>query len=143
MAHTACSVPVTQTRDGSNFHKTTATFQHGAKTLPQRYFVSPEIFAQELEKIFATNWVLVGHQSQLAEPGDYFLAEVAGESLIVAKDQRSTFVVTAGRDFAKSKTDTPQRFSARITRGRTRWMGDCLARRTWMRRRDSTRLNIR
>jgi phenylpropionate dioxygenase-like ring-hydroxylating dioxygenase large terminal subunit len=33
---------------------------------------------------------LVGHQSQLAEPGDYFLAEVAGESLIVAKDQRST-----------------------------------------------------
>ena len=81
---------MTQTRDGSNFHKTVATFQHGAKTLPQRYFVSPEIFAQELEKIFATNWVLVGHQSQLAEPGDYFLAEVAGESLIVAKDQRST-----------------------------------------------------
>src|SRR5437773_3472196 len=90
MAHTACSVPVTQTRDGSNFHKTTATFLHGAKTLPQRYFVSPEIFARELEKIFATNWVLVGHQSQLAELGDYFLAEVAGESLIVTKDQRST-----------------------------------------------------
>jgi Rieske 2Fe-2S family protein len=90
MAHTACSVPVTQTRDGSNFHKTTATFQPGAKTLPQRYFVSPEIFAEELQKIFATNWVLVGHQSQLAEPGDYFLAEIAGESLIAAKDQRST-----------------------------------------------------
>src|SRR6476659_2589871 len=90
MAHTACSVPVTQKKDGSNFHKTAATFQAGAKTLPQRYFVSPEIFAEELQKIFSTNWVLVGHQSQLAEPGDYFLAEVAGESLIVAKDQRST-----------------------------------------------------
>src|ERR1044071_1303985 len=90
MAHTACSVPVTQTRDGSSFRKTAATFQPGAKTLPQRYYVSPEIFAEELQKIFATNWVLVGHQSQLAEPGDYFLAEVAGESLIVAKDQRST-----------------------------------------------------
>src|SRR6266581_8433202 len=90
MAHTACSVPVTQTKDGSNFHKTAATFQAGAKTLPQRCFVSPEIFAEELQKIFATNWVLVGHQSQLAEPGDYFLAEVAGESLIIAKDQRST-----------------------------------------------------
>ncbi len=34
--------------------------------------------------------MLVGHQSQLAKPGDYFLAEVAGESLIVVKDQRST-----------------------------------------------------
>src|SRR6184192_4013304 len=90
MAHTACIVSVTQTRDGSNFRKTAATFQCGAETLPQRYFVSPEIFAEELQKIFATNWVLVGHQSQLANPGDYFLAEVAGESLIVAKDQRST-----------------------------------------------------
>src|SRR5258708_23878424 len=90
MAHTAGSVHVTQTRDESNLRKRAATFQPGTKTLPQRYFVSPEIFAQELEKIFATNWVLVGHQSQLAEPGDYFLAEVAGESLIVTKDQRST-----------------------------------------------------
>ena len=90
MAHTACRVPVTQTRDGSNFRKTAATFQSGAETLPQRYFVLPDIFAEELQKIFAANWVLVGHQSQLAEPGDYFLAEVAGESLIVAKDQRST-----------------------------------------------------
>src|SRR4029450_3104014 len=90
MAHTACRVPVTQTGDGSNFRKTAATFHAGAETLPQRYFVSPDIFAEELQKIFATNWVLVGHQSQLPESGDYFLAEVAGESLIVAKDQRST-----------------------------------------------------
>src|SRR4029077_8430528 len=90
MAHTTCRVPVTRTRDGSDFRKTAAAFQPGAKTLLQRYFVSPEIFAEELQKIFATNWVLGGHQSQLAEPGDFFLAEVAGESLIVAKDQRST-----------------------------------------------------
>src|SRR5437764_13424575 len=90
MAHTGCSVPVTQTKDESKFLKTAATFQSGAETLPQRYFVSPEIFAEELQKIFAANWVLVGHQSQLANPGDYFLAEIAGESLIVTKDQRST-----------------------------------------------------
>jgi glycine betaine catabolism A len=79
-----------QTKLTPAFSKTAATFQAGAKTLSQRYFVSPEIFAEELQKIFATNWVLVGHQSQLAEPGDYFLAEVAGESLIVTRDQRST-----------------------------------------------------
>ena len=90
MAHTAWNVPVTQTRDGSSFRKAAATFQSGAKTLPQRYFISPEIFAEESQKIFATKWVLVGHQSQLANPGDYFLAEVAGESFIIAKDQRST-----------------------------------------------------
>src|SRR4026209_1970358 len=81
---------MTEAKTAPQFRKAAATFQTGAKTLPQRYFVSSEIFAEELQKIFATNWVLVGHQSQLAEPGDYFLAEVAGESLIVAKDQRST-----------------------------------------------------
>jgi len=83
-------MPLKQTKDGSSFRKTVATFQTGAETLPQCYFISPEIFAEELQKIFATKWVLVGHQSQLAKPGDFFLAEVGGESLIVAKDQRST-----------------------------------------------------
>jgi len=81
---------VTQTKAGRNFRKAAATFQPGAKTLPQRYFVSPKTFAEELQKIFASNWVLVGHQSQLAKPGDYFLAELASESLVVVKDQRST-----------------------------------------------------
>jgi glycine betaine catabolism A len=83
-------MPVTQTRAGSNFLKAATTFQPDAKTLPQRYFVSPEIFAEELQKIFVTNWVVVGHQSQLAEPGDYFITKVAGENLMVIKDQRST-----------------------------------------------------
>jgi Rieske 2Fe-2S family protein len=77
----------TQTNATSAFRKTAETFQADSKTLPQRYLVSPEIFA---EKIFAREWMLVGHQSQLGKSGDYFLAEVAGENLIVAKDQRST-----------------------------------------------------
>src|SRR5215831_12080214 len=80
----------TETKTSRQFRKTGETFQPGAETLPQRYFVSPEIFAEELQKIFSSNWVLVGHQSQLAEPGDYFLADAAGESLMVSRDQRST-----------------------------------------------------
>jgi Rieske 2Fe-2S family protein len=58
-----------------------------AKTLPQPYFISPEIFAEEHEKIFLRNWVLVGHQSEIAHSGDYFIAEVAGESLIVIRSR--------------------------------------------------------
>jgi hypothetical protein len=34
------------------------------------------------------------------------------------------FAVIAVHEFAKSKLDTPQRFSARIMRGRTRSMAD-------------------
>ena len=72
------------------FRKTTQTFQSGAKTLGQPYFISPEIFADEQRKIFAKHWLLVGHQSQISKPGDYFVAKAAGESVIVVRDQRST-----------------------------------------------------
>ena len=72
------------------FRKTADSFTADAKTLPQRYFVSPEVFAEEREKIFSTQWVLVGHQSLLAKTGDHFVREVAGESLIIVRDQRGT-----------------------------------------------------
>src|SRR5947209_14246162 len=90
MPHTACEVPVIQTKAVPIFRKTTETFRAGARTLPQRYFVSPEIFAEEKEKIFSRQWVLVGHQSQIAEAGNYFTAEVSGESFIVVRDKHGT-----------------------------------------------------
>jgi phenylpropionate dioxygenase-like ring-hydroxylating dioxygenase large terminal subunit len=71
----------------SVFRKTAETFKSGAKTLPQRYFVSPDLFAEEREKIFSKQWMLVGHQSQIAEAGDYFVQEVADESLIIVRDK--------------------------------------------------------
>jgi len=77
-----------QTEIAPRFRKTAETFTAGAKTLPQRYFVSPGIFAQEQEKIFSNQWVLVGHQSGIAQPGDYFISEVADESLIIVRDKR-------------------------------------------------------
>src|SRR5256885_5214942 len=71
------------------FRRTAETFATGAKTLEQKYFVSLEIFADEQNNIFSKQWLLVGHQSQVAKPGDFFLAQVAGESLIVVRDQQS------------------------------------------------------
>ncbi|CAN5484365.1 aromatic ring-hydroxylating dioxygenase subunit alpha [soil metagenome] len=71
----------------SAFSKTTETFTAGALTLPQRYFIAPEVFAEEQAKVFARQWVCVGHQSQLPKAGDYFVHEVAGESLIIVRDK--------------------------------------------------------
>jgi Rieske 2Fe-2S family protein len=82
-------MPSTQSNVAPAFRKTTETFTAGAESLAQRYFVSPEIFAQEQRKIFSEQWILVGHQSQIPKGGDYFISEVAGESLIVVRDQRS------------------------------------------------------
>src|SRR5438094_1910832 len=69
------------------FRKTADTFAAAAKTLPQQYFVSDEIFRKEQEQLFSKQWILVGHQSQIVRNGDYFVAEVNDESLIVVRDK--------------------------------------------------------
>jgi glycine betaine catabolism A len=79
----------TQAQPTPALRKTIGTFAAGAKSLPQKYFVSPEVFAEEQEKIFSKQWLLLGHQSQLKKSGDFFLATIAGESVIVTRDQRS------------------------------------------------------
>src|SRR3954469_25500648 len=71
----------------STFRKTIETFVAGARTLPQTYLTSPEVFAQEQAKIFARQWICVGHQSQVAKPGDFFLQVIAGESVIIVRDR--------------------------------------------------------
>src|SRR5947199_7279973 len=81
-------MPLMQTKDAPTFRKAAETFQAGAKALPQRYFISPDVFAEEQEKIFSRQWVLVGHQSRIAHAGDYFVSKVADESLIVIRDKR-------------------------------------------------------
>ncbi len=70
-----------------SFRKTGDTVTQGAKTLAQRFFVAADVFDEEQEKIFAGRWVLVGHQSEIARPGDFFLGDVAGESLIISRDR--------------------------------------------------------
>jgi glycine betaine catabolism A len=71
------------------FRRTTEISSDAAKSMPQKYFISPEIFADEQKSIFSREWLLVGHQSQIAKPGDYFVIEVSGESLVVTRDQGS------------------------------------------------------
>lgn len=70
------------------FRKTLEAATVGGKSLPQKYFVSPDVFADERRKIFSKEWLLVGHQSQLPSAGDFFVATVANESLIVIRDQQ-------------------------------------------------------
>jgi phenylpropionate dioxygenase-like ring-hydroxylating dioxygenase large terminal subunit len=77
----------TKNKETPVFRKTAETFLSGATTLEQKYFVSAEVFAEEQTRIFAAQWVLVGHQSQIPQSGDYFVREVAGESIIIVRDK--------------------------------------------------------
>ena len=68
-------------------HRSSKALASGPKSLPQKYFVSPEIFEQEQAQFFSKEWLLVGHQSQIAHAGDYLVQRVSGESLIVTRDK--------------------------------------------------------
>ena len=71
----------------SAFQPTTTTFRPGARPLPGECFTSPAILADETERIFARGWNCVGRAARLERPGDYFIASIAGESLIVVRDR--------------------------------------------------------
>ena len=62
----------------------------GQRTLPQPYFTDPAILVQEKERLLLNGWVAVGRAEQVARPGAYFLANVAGESIIVLRDKSGT-----------------------------------------------------
>ncbi len=76
-------------RTSTAFRRTSRVSSEAVKSLPQKYFVSSETFAAEQKKIFSKEWLLVGHQNQIANAGDYFLVTISGESIIVIRDQRS------------------------------------------------------
>jgi Rieske 2Fe-2S family protein len=74
----------------NKFQGTVASYQQGARTMPGAYYTSPDILAEERETIFARQWNCVGRASTLAARGDYVLRDIAGESIIVLRDQAGT-----------------------------------------------------
>jgi phenylpropionate dioxygenase-like ring-hydroxylating dioxygenase large terminal subunit len=54
--------------------------------LPGELYRGAEIYEEEIRRIFLKSWLCVGHHSQIPTKGDYFLFEVAGESVIVIRD---------------------------------------------------------
>ncbi len=54
-------------------------------SLDQCFYTDPDIYALELERIIYRNWILAGHQSQLPNPGDFKVLDVAGESAIIVR----------------------------------------------------------
>ncbi len=57
-----------------------------SRTLPGHYYTDPGVFQRELENLFFQMWVCVGRTEQASKHGDFFLCEIAGESIIVTRD---------------------------------------------------------
>ena len=56
-----------------------------ALTLPADYYVSPQVASKERDHIFARTWQVVARREQLAKPGDFITAEIAGEQILVSR----------------------------------------------------------
>ena len=54
-------------------------------TLDREFYVSSEILELDIEKLFFTQWLYVGHESQIPKPGDFLTYQIAGENIIVAR----------------------------------------------------------
>ena len=57
-----------------------------AFTIPAPWYVSAEMAEAERNHIFGAAWAAVGRADQVAQPGDYFTVELAGEPLVVVRD---------------------------------------------------------
>lgn len=60
--------------------------QSVATTLPARYYTDPDFFRDELERFYCQTWICAGRADQIPAPGDYFLREIAEESIIITRD---------------------------------------------------------
>src|SRR5262245_39482351 len=57
-----------------------------AHTIPSNWYFPDEFCQAERQRIFPPTWQFVARAGQLAEPGAYVTAEIAGEPVLVLRD---------------------------------------------------------
>ena len=55
-------------------------------TLPASWYLDPEIYALERDHIFFNEWLCVGREEDISNPGDHRIFDVQGESIILLRN---------------------------------------------------------
>ena len=58
-----------------------------AETLPPLCYTDAAFFEFEKRALFDTEWLCVGREAWVMQPGDYFTTSIAGEPIVVARDR--------------------------------------------------------
>jgi len=64
-----------------------------ARTLPPAAYRTPELYEMEVSQLFRQGWIVVGHVSEVAEPGDYRCVDLIGEQLVLVRDRQDALHV--------------------------------------------------
>src|SRR5262245_35589526 len=57
----------------------------GALTLPARFYTDTSYFAREMDALFRRMWVCAGREEEIAQPGQFVLRDLVGDSLIITR----------------------------------------------------------
>jgi benzoate/toluate 1,2-dioxygenase alpha subunit len=61
------------------------------------FYVNPELFELEMERIFGRAWLFVAHESQVPNPGDFLSVTLARQPLLVTRDAAGAVHVLLNR----------------------------------------------
>jgi choline monooxygenase len=74
----------------AHYYQKTRRSVEDAHTLPPDCYRDPTYHEQEREKLFGHAWQCVGYSSQVSEVGQVIKADLAGQPIIITKDQTGT-----------------------------------------------------
>jgi len=72
-----------------DFERIATLFQarQAGHSLPQALYNDPDIFAFDMEAIFARSWLLVGFEAELPKPGSYLALTIGRWPIVVVRDR--------------------------------------------------------
>src|SRR5229473_2376945 len=55
-------------------------------TVHRRIYTDPDIYRDEMARIYGRTWVFIAHESEVPEPGDFKTDTIGGRPIIIARD---------------------------------------------------------
>ncbi len=61
--------------------------EKGLHRIKRTAFTDPELFELEMKHIFEGNWIYLAHESQIANPGDYYTTQIGRQPVMITRNR--------------------------------------------------------